>query len=275
MTDLKSFTELSRLDGRVAVITGGAHGIGLAIARRFSEVGARVVLADIDEGAAEEAAAELRGRDFQATGVALDVAQNAQNQELVEQVVSQYGRLDIWINNAALQSVNLAKDMTVEQWREVMMVNVDGVFFGGRAAAVRMAEQGRGVILNIGSTAGFRVSNDGHSHYGASKSAVRGITQSLAREFGPHGVRVLGIAPVATTTETALSAIENAAAAASEASGEVVTSSDILAKYVEKIPLRRVATPDDMALVATFCVSDVAGYITGTMIPVDGGYLAV
>ena len=164
--------------------------------------------------------------------------------------------------------------MDAAQWRHVMATNVDGAFFGARAAGRVMTRAGRGVILNVVSTAGFRVSSDGVSHYSTSKWALRGLTQALAREFGPQGVRVLGVAPVFTSTDQALSALvdpdEPDAALARQRAEALVAQ-----RYESRVPLRRIASPDDIARVALFAVSDLAGFVTGTVIPVDGGFLAV
>jgi NAD(P)-dependent dehydrogenase (short-subunit alcohol dehydrogenase family) len=192
---------------------------------------------------------------------------------LASDVARDHGRLDIWVNNAGIFPSRPALELTAEEWRQVMAVNLDGVFFGAQAAATHMVARGSGVILNVVSTAGFRVSQDGVAHYASSKSGLRGLTQALAREFGPHGVRVLGIAPGFTGTDAAFT--ELASIAAGRSQDVAVTRDDLLARYLERIPLRRVATPDDMARVALFCASGLAGYLTGSVIPVDGGYLAV
>ncbi|CAN5201493.1 3-oxoacyl-ACP reductase FabG [soil metagenome] len=263
-TDTRSLAELSRLDGKVAVITGAAQGIGFALATRFSEAGAIVVIADIDLVAAERAAAMLESGGGRASGTRIDVAKEEDHIRVAEETAATYGHLDIWVNNAGIFPTSLALDMAGAEWHRVMAINVDGPFFGARSAARIMVRSGSGVILNIGSTSGFRASADGRSHYVASKSAVVGLTKALAREFGPHGIRVLSIAPVATITPGATAVAE---------------SPDAVDKHFEAyssvLPLRRVATADDIAIVGVFCVSDQAGYLTGVTIPVDGGFLAV
>lgn len=274
-TEDKSLKELTSLAGQVAVITGGAAGIGLAIGRRLGEAGAHVVLADLSD-TVHAAAAELRSAGSSASSAILDVTQEEQHRTLVTDVVAEYGRLDIWVNNAGVYPSAPAVDLTGEDWRRVMAINVDGAFFGAREAGRHMMSAGYGVILTIASTSAFRVSNDGVSHYATSKTATRGLTHALAREFGPHGVRVLGLAPVLTETPTAVESIEALTTIASQApGGEETTTQMLIDRYASRIPLRRVATPDDMALVALFAVSGLAGYVTGTTIPVDGGYLAV
>lgn len=274
MTENKSLNELTRLDGQVAVITGGAVGIGLQIARRFGEAGAHVVLADLSESV-HDAAAGLREAGLEASSKILDVTKEEQHSRVVGEVVAEHGRLDIWVNNAGVYPSKAAVDMTGDEWRQVQTINVDGSFFGAREAGRHMTKAGSGVVLNIASTSSFRVSNDGVSHYATSKHAVQGMTRALAREFGPSGVRVLGIAPVFTATSKALEGLDSVASVANQTGSDQVTQDDLIDRYATRIPLRRVATPDDMALVATFAVSGLAGYVTGTIIPVDGGFLAV
>jgi NAD(P)-dependent dehydrogenase (short-subunit alcohol dehydrogenase family) len=272
MTEPRSLAELSRLDGQVAVVTGAAAGIGLATARRFGEAGCRVVLADIDESV-HGAAAKLSSDGYLASAATLDVTDSEQHHRLAQAVRAEHDRLDVWVNNAGIYPSRPALEMTPSEWRRVMAVNLDGVFFGAQAAGAVMVPQGHGVVLNVVSTSGFRVSQDGVSHYASSKSALRGLTQALAREFGPHGVRVLGIAPGFTGTEQALEGLSSIATHGGGA--DASARDDLLDGYLQRIPLRRIAVPDDMATVALFCVSGLAGYVTGSIIPVDGGYLAV
>ncbi|CAN5259832.1 SDR family oxidoreductase [soil metagenome] len=270
MTDERPLAELTRLDGKVAVITGGGQGIGLQIARRFSEAGAHVVLADMNESV-HEAAAALVAEGRSASSAVLNVTDEVANSALAAKVAAEQGSLDIWVNNAGIYPTTPVMDIPTAEWQSVFDVNVNGTFFGARAAAKHMIEQGSGVILNISSTSGFRVSNDGVSHYVASKHAVGGLTKALARELGPHGIRVLALAPMLTVTPTVMANVSNTAAA----QGEGFTEDAFFARYTDRVPLRRVATPDDMSLVAVFCVSGLAGYVTGSTIAVDGGLLAV
>lgn len=264
--------ELIDLSDRVAVVTGGGAGIGQAIAQRLAEAGARVVIADIRESV--DAVAMIRSTGGKASAVVLDVTDAEHTARVVDQVVDEHGRLDIWVNNAGIYPLEKLSDLEPDRWRGVMSVNLDGAFFGAREAARVMTAAGRGVILNIVSTSAFRVSSDGVSHYASSKWALRGLTQALARELGPHGVRALGVAPVFTGTEEALGALmdrdEPDRVTALARARQVVSE-----RYESRVPLRRIATADDIARVALFAVSDLAGFVTGTVLPVDGGFLAV
>lgn len=216
----------------------------------------------------------MTGVGVSAESAHLDVTREEDHIGLVERITRDTGRLDIWVNNAGVYPIDPALEMQTAQWRRVMDTNVDGAFFGARAAGREMTRAGRGVILNVVSTAGFRVSADGVSHYATSKWALRGLTQALAREFGPSGVRVLGIAPVFTRTDQALSTLVDPDDP--DRPGALRRAEAIVGeRYRSRVPLRRTATPDDVARVALFAVTDLAGFVTGTVIPVDGGYLAV
>src|SRR5699024_3355703 len=199
--------------------------------------------------AVHESAKELAADGAKVSGVELDVTDPAALHKVADDVVAEHGHLDIWVNNAGLYPIDPVLTMTPEQWCKVMSVNLDGAFFASQAAAAKMVEQKSGVILNVGSTSGFRVSQDGYAHYAASNSGLRGITQALARELGPSGIRVLGIAPCVTETDEALGFLDRAAERLSDQTGAPVTSKDVMNKYLEKMPLRRSAEPDDMAVV--------------------------
>jgi NAD(P)-dependent dehydrogenase (short-subunit alcohol dehydrogenase family) len=261
--DVRTLVDLS---GRTAVITGGAQGLGSGIARRLASAGCDVVLTDRDQS--------VRGtaREMSATGLAvtpdlLDVADSAAVDALAERVAREHGSLDIWVNNAGIYPVDRALDMTDESWHRVLDINLDGAFYGCRAAGRHMAKAGRGVILNVSSVSASRVSGDGRTHYAASKAGIQGLTRALARELGPSGVRVLAIAPSIIRTD----GVDGVMADLRTSPG----SPDLFADYAAFLPLRRTATVDDIARVALFCVSGLADYVTGVTIPVDGGHLAV
>lgn len=263
----RSLAELISLEGRVAVVTGGAAGIGLAIADRFAEAGACVLVADIADRdvAMKELGARRPGRAFAATN--LDVRDAASIEACADRAVVEFGRLDIWVNNAGIYPSVPVLDMSDDDWDGVLDVNLRGSFIGAREAARRMvdAEHG-GVILNLASTAGFKAGGPGVAHYVSSKHGVRGLTKSLAVELGPFGIRVLGIAPTLIETPGI------------EAGREQFRNSglgDLLDTYGTRLPLRRVGVPDDVARVALFCASDLALFMTGSTLLVDAGDVAL
>jgi NAD(P)-dependent dehydrogenase (short-subunit alcohol dehydrogenase family) len=239
--------ELFSLDGRRAVVVGGARGIGAAIAARFTEAGARVLVADVDGG------------------VDVDVAVPDSVRRLAEHADTELGGIDVWVNSAGIYPVGDALELEPADWDTVLDVNLRGTFLGAREAARVMVAGGRrGAIVNIASTASYRAAGHGVAHYTASKFGVRGLTMSLAAELGPRGVRVLAIAPTVTDTPGLA-----AARPAFERAGIAVDD------LGPRLPLGRVAVADDVARVAVFCASDLALFMTGSTILVDGGEIAI
>jgi NAD(P)-dependent dehydrogenase (short-subunit alcohol dehydrogenase family) len=255
-----SLSELLSLSGRVAVVTGAARGIGYATVARLVEAGARAIVADVDVDAAERAQARLGDRTLAAH---VDVTDEESVGDLARLAVSHLGGLDIWINNAGIYPTAPLLELTADQWDEVHSVNLRGAFLGVREAARAMIGQGRGgVIVTIASTASYRAEGPGVAHYVASKFGVRGLTQSLAVELGPHGIRVLAVAPTVTLTpglEIQREGLEAAGFA--------------LEELGPQLPLGRVAVPDDVARVVVFCASDLALLMTGSTLLVDAGEL--
>lgn len=263
----RSLAELISLGGRVAVVTGGARGIGEAICRRFAEAGSDVVVADLDGAQAESTAeAVRRAHGHRAVGIEVDVADEVAVEAVADRAVAELGRLDIWVNNAGIFPSTPFLDMTPESWDRVLDVNLRGTFLGASAAARRMVAAGTpGVIINVASTAGFQAAGPGLAHYVSSKHAVRGLTKSLAVELGPLGIRALAIAP--TLIETP--GIEEGRAAFAAAG-----LGDLLDQMAEQAPLRRNGVSDDVARVALFCASDLSMLMTGSTLAVDAGDLA-
>ena len=252
------------LTGRVAVVTGGGRGIGAAIVRRLAEAGADVLVGDLDERAARATAEKHDGRTGRVVSTALDVGDPASNARAADMAVNTLGDLHIWVNNAAIGPSQGLLDISGETWDTVLGVNLRGAFLGAREAATRMirAEHG-GVVVNIASTTSF---NSGRgtapAHYVASKHALAGLTKSLAVELAPHGVRAVAVAP--TLTETPGMAVLSSDP----------TRSEGLAAYGRAIPAGRIGVPDDTARVVLFAVSDLAGFVTGSVLAADGGDLA-
>jgi NAD(P)-dependent dehydrogenase (short-subunit alcohol dehydrogenase family) len=252
--------ELLALSAKVAVVTGGARGIGRACCARLAEAGARVVAADIDEKAAQATAAALGDR----VGAApVDVRDAASVRALVERTLAEHERLDVWVNAAGVYPTAPLLDLSGDDWALVLDTNLRGTFLGAREAARAMVARGEGgVIVNISSTAAFRADAPGAAHYVASKFGVRGLTKALAVELGPHAIRVLEVAPTVTLTpglEEQRDALRSAGFA--------------LEELGPTLPLGRVAVPDDVARVVLFCASDLAALMTGSTLLVDAGEL--
>jgi NAD(P)-dependent dehydrogenase (short-subunit alcohol dehydrogenase family) len=262
----RSIAELVSLEGRVAVVTGAARGTGLGIARRLAEAGAHVVITDADEADASAATGELVTAGGRAVGMQLIVDSEEAVTRFADRVVDELGSIDVWVNNAGIYPQASVLDMTGEQWDEVVDFNLRSTFLGAREAARRMvAAQRGGVIVNIASTAAFRASGPGVAHYVASKFGVRGLTQALAVELGPRGIRVLGIAATLTATPGTRARRPD-------------LDDDAYAAYLEHVgarkPLRRVGVPDDVARVVLFCASDLSALMSGSTLVVDAGDLA-
>jgi NAD(P)-dependent dehydrogenase (short-subunit alcohol dehydrogenase family) len=261
-TDLsdRPLAELISLQGRSAVVTGGARGLGLAIVRRLAEAGASVLIGDVDAEGARAAAADI-GRRVGGTVIAtpLDVADPASISAAAEAAVAQLGSIGIWVNNAGVYPSTPTLQMSDEDWDAVIRLNLGGAFTGSREAARRMVEGGGGgVIVNLSSIAGIRGRGPGVAHYVASKHGIIGITQQMALEFAGAGIRVLAVAPTTILTP----GVE-----------ERMGGQGDLAQRIAA-PLGRAGVPDDVARVVLFCASDLAAFMTGSTILVDGGEMA-
>ncbi len=263
----KSIAELISLKDRNAVVTGGARGIGLAICERFAEAGANVLIGDLDEKQAQEAAeriAQQHGVKMIAT--LLDVADSGSIGAVATQAVRELGGIDIWVNNAGIYPLSPALEMSDARWDQVLAINLRGTFIGCREAARHMVQAGKGgVIINLASTAGYQ-GGAAIAHYVSSKHAVRGLTKSLAIEFGPQHIRVLALAPTLIRTPGIAEARATlAAAGVPDALGE---------GFDAHLPLGRAGVPDDVARVALFCASDLSILMTGSTLLVDAGAVA-
>ena len=260
----RSLSELISLRGRTAVVTGGAVGIGQAIVRRLAEAGAAVVVADIADGTEAVEVATAAGAGSGGAGVAIrtDVGDSASIAATVSETVDRFGSLDIWVNNAGIYPVAAALETTDEQWDRVHSLNLRGAFIGARDAGRQMERAGTGgVIVNVVSIAAFRAA--GLTHYVASKHGLNGLTKSLAVELGPLGIRVLSVAPGMIQTpgmDVRTEAVEDV--------------ERLRADFAGRLPLRRIGEPDDIARAVLFCASDLAAYMTGSAVVVDGGDLA-
>lgn len=249
-----------RLREKVAIVTGGGSGIGRATSLRFAAEGARVVVADINFVAASAVADEAQSAGGQAIPVEVNVADRASVDSLVERTLTEYGRLDILINNAGINRDALflrlkdgeVKKMSEEQWDAVIAVNLKGTFLCSQAAALPMMRQNYGRIVNTSSVA--VLGNIGQANYSASKAGVIGLTRTLALELARYNITVNCVAPGATKTQMTAGIPDNLREA-----------------LIQKIPLRRMAEPEEIASLHLFLASDEAAYITGQVIFCDGG----
>jgi NAD(P)-dependent dehydrogenase (short-subunit alcohol dehydrogenase family) len=256
-TDLAQapLAELIDLRGRTSVVTGGAMGIGLAIARRLHEAGANVVLADLDGDAAQEAAGGLG--DDRALGVTVDVSDAEAVERLLGETSERFGGVDVLVNNAGIFPMIPFLETDLETFRRVIDVNLTGVFLCTRAAARRMIDQGRGGrVINITSIDALHPSMVGLAHYDASKHGVWGFTKNVALELAPHRIWVNALAPGGVLTPGL---------------GDVPP--DTLEAFEATIPMRRMGDPDDIARATLFLASDLSSYMTGAQVVVDGGRL--
>ncbi len=242
-----------RLANKVALITGAGHGIGRMTALTFAREGAHVAVADINLSAAQAVADEITRADGRAKAVFLDVAR-AESVEVAVRTTHEWaGRLDILINNAGITRDARVQKLTEEQWDAVIDVNLKGVWLCTKFATPHMIAQGSGVILNAASIVGLH-GNFGQTNYAAAKSGVIGMTKTWARELGPNGIRVNAIAPGFVQTDMIASVPEK-----------------VLDTIQERTPLRKLGSAQDIANAYLFLASDEAGFITGSVISVDGG----
>ena len=254
---------MQRLANKVAIITGGTGGIGLAAARLFAAEGAKVVLVDLDGAALERAVAEIGAE--RALGVAADVSDAAQVEAYVRRAMEAYGRVDVFFNNAGIEgAIGPIVDYPIEMFDKVMAVNVRGVFLGLKYVIPAMAKGGGGSIVITSSLGGLR-GVPKLSAYIGSKHAVVGLMKSAALECAPLGIRVNTInpSPIATRMMDAIEA------------GYAPGATDIVHKKMQAaVPLRRYGEPEEVAALALFLASDEASYITGNSYPIDGGMSA-
>ncbi|MEK9720597.1 MAG: 3-oxoacyl-ACP reductase FabG [Quisquiliibacterium sp.] len=242
-----------RLRDKVAIITGAASGIGLATARRFLDEGALVAIADIGADRVRQACEQLGGESV--VGQVVDVTDRAQIDSMVLEVKRRWGRIDVLVNNAGITKDARLVRMTESQFDQVIAVNLKGVFECAQAVAGTMIEQRSGVIINASSVVGL-YGNFGQTNYAAAKAGVIGFTQTWARELGPHGVRSVAVCPGFVQTPIL----------------ETIPQ-PVMQALLAKVPLGRLAKPEEIAGVYAFLASEDAGYINGVAIEVSGGIM--
>ena len=239
---------MKRLENKVAIITGGAAGIGAATAEKFAQEGAHVVIWDVDQAKGVALAEKLN-----ATFVKVNTADYAQVEAAAQAVNEQFGRIDILINNAGITRDSTLKKMTLEQWQQVIDVNLTGVFYCAKVVSEYMLAKGWGRIINASSVVGL-YGNFGQTNYVATKSALIGMTKTMARELGRKGITVNAVAPGFIATEMVAAMPEN-----------------VIESMKAKIPLARLGNPMEIANVYAFLSSEEASYINGHTLSVDGG----
>ena len=244
-----------KLEGKIALVTGGARGIGFAIAKALAAEGAAPVIADINEEGAREAAAALENSE--ALALRVDVSDQASVAAMMDAILARHGRLDILVNNAGIGGNTPFLDITLEEWNRTLAINLTGAFLVAQAAAREMAKRRSGKIVNIASLSGQR-GGHGRAAYGAAKAGLDLLTKVMAVELAEYGINVNAIAPGAIETEMAKFAHDAATRAA----------------YNYLIPMTRYGTPEEIADAAVFLCSDESRYIHGHTLNVDGGFRA-
>jgi NAD(P)-dependent dehydrogenase (short-subunit alcohol dehydrogenase family) len=245
-----------RLKDKVAIVTGGGHGMGEAEARLFAREGAKVVVADVLPDMGEAVAADIRAGGGHAVFVKIDVTSEAEWQNLIAVTLKTYGRLDILVNNAGISGSSVGDHDGIDGWNRIIAVNQTSVFHGTKLAAEQMAKTGGGSIVNISSIMGFVGSTSGHPAYHASKGAVRIYSKAAAVRYGPSQVRVNTVHP------GYMPAMLNS------------TNGNERADKIAATPLRRLGEAIEVANGVLFLASDEASFVTGTELVIDGGWIA-
>jgi 3-oxoacyl-[acyl-carrier protein] reductase len=242
------------LEGKVAIVTGAARGIGKSIAIRFAQEGCAIAFTDLamDENA-ETTTKEIEALGVKVKGYASNAANFDETHEVVNQILKDFGRVDILVNNAGITRDGLMMRMTEQQWDMVIDVNLKSAFNFTHALTPVMMKQKSGNIINMSSVVGVH-GNAGQANYSASKAGMIGLAQSISKELGSRGIRANAIAPGFIETEMTQQ-----------------LSDEVRAEWAKQIPLRRAGTPEDVANAAVFLASDLSSYITGQVIQVDGG----
>lgn len=244
-----------RLEGKVALVTGGARGIGKAISERLAEEGATIAIVDIMQQVAEETASEFKSKGWEASAYSADVSKFESAEATIKAVVEKYGKLDILVNNAGITRDTLILRMTDEDWDKVLTVNLKGTFNFTKAAVRPMMKSRAGKIVNIASVVG-RMGNAGQANYSASKAGVIGLTKTSAKEFASRNICVNAVAPGYIMTDMTK-----------------VLSQEATDAFMNFVPLKRAGKPEDVANVVYFLCSPDSDYVTGQVINIDGGLL--
>lgn len=259
---MKPLAELLNLGGKVAIVTGGAKGIGQGIAYRLAEAGAKVLVADMDDEAAKATAAELAAKSWVAASYKVDVSDEATVKAMIDACKNHFGSVDILVNNAGIYPPAPIAELTADQFEKVIHVNLRSVFLTTKYVSEIMKAQGGGKIINVTSIDALHPSMIGLAHYDASKHGVWGFTKNSALELSASNIQVNAIAPGGITTPGV--AAMNQGAPPNE---------ELTKAFMAKIPMHRMGEPDEIGKVALFLASDMSSYMTGEQIVVDGGAL--
>ena len=256
---MAGYLDKHKLNGRVAVVTGGGRAIGLACSQALAEAGAQVVIADVDPKVAAEGKADLEGKGYEAETVQLDVVDSKAVRKFADELNERLGHVDILVNNAGIaRSGTAAEEVTDEHWLNVNDVNYNGLFWCCRDFGRHMIARKTGAIVNIGSMSGFIVNRpQKQSYYNGSKAAVHHLTRSLATEWAEYGVRVNAVAPTYIDTPLVHS---------------VAGVDKLMPDWIRDTPMRRLGRPDEIASVVAFLASDAASLLTGSIVLADGGF---
>jgi NAD(P)-dependent dehydrogenase (short-subunit alcohol dehydrogenase family) len=252
------FFEKFKMDGQVAVVTGGGRGIGLSCAEALAEAGARIVIIDREDSIAQSGKQVLAAKGFAAEAIVVDVTDSSQVTKAAEDVAARHGRIDVLVANAGIARTGTpAEDTPDELWLNVNDVNYNGVFWCNRAFARPMLKAGRGSIVNIGSMSGYIVNRPQlQTYYNASKAAVHHLTTSLAAEWASRGVRVNAVAPTYVESEMTMAVVDKA----------------MMEVWLRDTPMGRMGQPHEIASVVHFLACDASSLITGATVKADAGF---
>ncbi|MGM7721459.1 SDR family NAD(P)-dependent oxidoreductase [Metabacillus sp. Hm71] len=251
------------LKNNVSIVTGGAMGLGKAMAEALAQAGSNIVIADLNLEEAQKTADEIkRNEGIEAIAIGMDVTNEAQVNNMVSEVMTYFGKIDVLINNAGITHLEKAENMAFEDWYKVMNVNLNGVFLVSKAVGNVMIKQKKGSIINISSMSGI-IANvpQGQSSYNTSKAGVIMLTKSLAMEWAKHHIRVNTIAPGYMKTELTKPFFEE--------------NGDMVKTWLSLTPMERPGTPDELGGIALYLASEASSFVTGSVFSVDGGYTAL
>lgn len=264
----QTISQIFDLSGKVALVTGGAMGIGKGVALRLAEAGASVVIGDLKLDVANKTVEEIKNAGGKASAIEMDTSKTENASEVIQKIIDIYGDIDILVNNAGIYRFMPAVAMSIEMWQKTIDINLTGVFFLAKEAANAMIKAGHGgKIINIASTDAFKPTGN-LSHYDASKGGVVMVTKALAQELAPLGINVNAIAPGGIGTPGVGALMSDAKMTPEQAEAQ----SNM---FLERLPARRMGEPDDIAKVVLFLASEGSNYMAGSTVIVDGGLLII